>query len=64
MAEVPELKTKPKKALIAVVITLATGFLLLLFVFIRNALRSAEQDPNSKEKLSGLKRLFKQQLKF
>jgi len=43
---------------------LATGFLLLLFVFIRNGLKNAEQDPNSKEKLSGLKRLFKQQLKF
>lgn len=64
VAEVPELKAKPKKALIAVVTTLATGFLLLLFVFIRNALRNAEQDPESKEKLSGLKQLFKKQLSF
>jgi uncharacterized protein involved in exopolysaccharide biosynthesis len=62
VAEVPELKAKPKKALIAVVTTLAMGFLLLLFVFIRNALRNAEQDPESKEKLSGLKKLFKKQL--
>ena len=64
VAEVPELKAKPKKALIAVVTTLATGFLLLLFVFIRNALRNAEQDPEAKAKLSGLKQLFKKQLSF
>jgi uncharacterized protein involved in exopolysaccharide biosynthesis len=64
VAEVPELKAKPKKALIAVVTTLATGFLLLLFVFIRNGLRNAEQDPESKEKLLGLKKLFKKQLSF
>ena len=64
VAEVPELKAKPKKALIAVVTTLATGFLLLLFVFIRNALRNAEHDPESKQKLSGLKKLFKKQLSF
>jgi uncharacterized protein involved in exopolysaccharide biosynthesis len=64
VAEVPELKAKPKKALIAVVTTLGTGFLLLLFVFIRNALRNAEQDPESKEKLSGLKKLFRKQLSF
>lgn len=64
VAEVPELKAKPKKALIAVVTTLATGFLLLLFVFVRNALRNAEQDPESKEKLSGLKKLFRKQLSF
>jgi len=64
VAEVPELKAKPKKALIAVVMTLATGFLLLLFVFIRSALRNAEQDPESKEKLSALKKLFKKQMSF
>jgi uncharacterized protein involved in exopolysaccharide biosynthesis len=64
VAEVPELKAKPKKALIAVVTTLAVGFLLLLFVFIRSAFRNAEQDPESKEKLSGLKRLFKKQMSF
>ncbi len=64
VAEVPELKAKPKKALIAVVTTLATGFLLLLFVFVRNALRNAEQDPESKKKLYDLKQLFKKQLSF
>lgn len=64
VAQVPELKTKPKKALIAIVTTLAVGFLLLLFVFIRHTLRNAEQDPESKEKLSRLKKLFRKQLSF
>jgi uncharacterized protein involved in exopolysaccharide biosynthesis len=64
VAEVPELKAKPKKALIAVLTTLAVGFLLLLFVFIRNSLRNAEHDPESKEKLSVLKKLFKKQMSF
>jgi uncharacterized protein involved in exopolysaccharide biosynthesis len=64
VAEVPELKAKPKKALIAVITTLAVGFLLLVFVLIRSALRNAEQDPESKEKLSVLKKLFKKQMSF
>ena len=39
-AQVPERKSKPKKAMIAVVATLAAGFALLLFVFVRQALRN------------------------
>jgi uncharacterized protein involved in exopolysaccharide biosynthesis len=62
VAEVPELKAKPKKALIAVITTLAVGFLLLLFVFIRKALQNADNDPESKEKINKLKVLFKGQL--
>ncbi|MDD5028341.1 MAG: Wzz/FepE/Etk N-terminal domain-containing protein [Rhodoferax sp.] len=50
----PELKAKPKKALIAMLTTLATGFALLLFVFIRQALRGAAQSPDTAEKLAGL----------
>jgi uncharacterized protein involved in exopolysaccharide biosynthesis len=64
VAEVPELKTKPKKALIAVVTTLATAFLLLLFVFIRNTLRKVEQDFEIQQKLLGLKTIFKKQMGF
>lgn len=52
----PELKTKPKKALVAVLTTLATGFALLLFVFIRHALNNASQSPESAEKLAQLRR--------
>jgi uncharacterized protein involved in exopolysaccharide biosynthesis len=53
-AEPPELKSKPKKALIAIIATLAAGFALLLFVFIRQAMRNAKQDPESAQKLTAL----------
>lgn len=54
-AQAPEHKTKPKKALIAVMATLVTGFALLLFVFIRQALRNASKDPESASKLRSLR---------
>jgi len=50
----PERKAKPKKALIAIITTLASGFALLLFVFIRNALRNAQQSPETAQKLARL----------
>jgi uncharacterized protein involved in exopolysaccharide biosynthesis len=53
-AQPPEKKSKPKKALIAIIATLAAGFALLLFVFIRQALRNANQDPESAQKISAL----------
>jgi uncharacterized protein involved in exopolysaccharide biosynthesis len=53
-AQPPERKSKPKKALIAIIATLAAGFALLLFVFIRQALRNAGQDPESASKLARL----------
>jgi capsule polysaccharide export protein KpsE/RkpR len=55
VAQTPERKSKPKKALIAMMTTLATGFALLLFVFVRQALRSAAQTPESAEKLARLR---------
>lgn len=54
-AEPPERKSKPKKALIAVLTTLATGFVLLLFVFVRRALQNAHQDPESAAKLAAVR---------
>ena len=51
----PERKSKPKKALIAVLTTLATGFALLLFVFVRQALQQSSNDPETAEKLSRLR---------
>ena len=55
IAEPPERKAKPKKAMIAIIATLASGFALLLFVFIRSALKSASQDEVTKLKLSALR---------
>lgn len=54
-AQPPERKSKPKKALIAVITTLATGFALLLFVFVRHALINAGRDQESAEKIGRLK---------
>lgn len=54
-AQPPERKSKPQKALIAVITTLAAGFALLLFVFVRQALANASRDRESAEKLSRLK---------
>jgi uncharacterized protein involved in exopolysaccharide biosynthesis len=57
-ANPPERKSKPKKALIAVITTLAVGFALLLFVFVRQALANASRNQESAEKLSRLKTAF------
>jgi uncharacterized protein involved in exopolysaccharide biosynthesis len=51
----PERKSKPKKALVAVIATLAAGFALLLFVFVRQALRNAAGDAESAQKLARLR---------
>jgi uncharacterized protein involved in exopolysaccharide biosynthesis len=51
----PERKSKPKKALIAIIATLAAGFALLLFVFIRQALRNDSQDGEFAQKMIALK---------
>jgi uncharacterized protein involved in exopolysaccharide biosynthesis len=61
VAIAPELKSKPKKALIAVITTLAVGFLLLLFVFVRQAWRQSDQDPESHQKIMHMKKLLSAQ---
>jgi len=50
----PERKSKPKKALVAIITTLATGFALLLWVFVRQALRNASKDGETSQKLNQL----------
>jgi uncharacterized protein involved in exopolysaccharide biosynthesis len=49
-AEPPERKSKPKKAMITLIATLAAGFFLLLFVFVRNAWRKAMEDDETARK--------------
>jgi uncharacterized protein involved in exopolysaccharide biosynthesis len=56
VAQAPDLKSGPKRALIAVITSLATGFLLLLFVFVRQALANAGQDKESVEKINRIRR--------
>ena len=59
----PERKSKPQKALIAILTTLATGFALLLFVFVRQSFRNASQDDELAQKLQRLKDSWHQAFK-
>jgi uncharacterized protein involved in exopolysaccharide biosynthesis len=54
LAQPPERKSTPKKPLIAMIATLAAGFVLLLFVFIRQALRNSSQSSESANKLASI----------
>ena len=54
-AQAPERKTKPKKALIAIIATLVAGFALLLIVFVRQAIRKSSQNSESAKKLASIK---------
>jgi tyrosine-protein kinase Etk/Wzc len=55
VAEPPERKAKPKKAMIAVISALAAGLVLLLYVFIRNTLKNVSQDEETKLRIASLK---------
>ena len=55
IAEPPERKAKPKKAVIAIIGALASGFVLLLFVFVRSALKNASQDEETNLRMAELK---------
>ena len=61
-AQPPERRSKPKKALIAIIATLAAGFALLLFVFIRQALRNSSQDSESANKLASIQASWRRAL--
>jgi tyrosine-protein kinase Etk/Wzc len=54
----PERKSSPKKARIAVVVTIVVGALLLLLVFARHALGTARDDPQQAAKLATIRAAF------
>ncbi|KJS76525.1 MAG: lipopolysaccharide biosynthesis protein [Comamonadaceae bacterium BICA1-1] len=56
IAQAPEQRSSPKRALMATIASLATGFALLLFVFVREAVRNAGQDPASAAKMAAIRR--------
>lgn len=58
-AQPPQRKSKPKRALVAVLTTLAAGIILVLWVLVRNAWRNAAQDPASAEKVARLRALLR-----
>ncbi len=51
VAEVPKFRSKPKRTQIAIIVSLVTGFALLLFIFVRKAIRNAEEDPETKGRM-------------
>lgn len=55
-ATLPTKHSTPKRSLLAIMSALAACFVLLLFVFIRQALRNASQDNESAQKLIALKK--------
>ena len=59
-AQAPERKSKPRKAVIAVVAGRATGFALLLVVFVRHGLRRSTDDPLTRARLTSLRQAFSQ----
>jgi uncharacterized protein involved in exopolysaccharide biosynthesis len=58
IATPPEAKSAPKRALVAALTSVTAGFLLLIFVFIRHALRNAEENPETSGKIQQIKALL------
>jgi uncharacterized protein involved in exopolysaccharide biosynthesis len=61
-ATLPTKHASPKRSLITIIAALAAGFALLLFVFIRQALRNASQDAESAQKLSAIQTAWRKAL--
>ncbi|WP_296443251.1 Wzz/FepE/Etk N-terminal domain-containing protein [Rhodoferax sp. UBA5149] len=58
-AQPPDRKSKPQNAVIAILTTLSVGILLLLYVFIRHSLDTADQTRESAKKLAQLRASFR-----
>lgn len=52
----PQKASKPKKGLIAIGATLAAGLALMLFVFVRQAVRGAAKDADAASKMARIRR--------
>ena len=63
VASAPELKSKPKRAQIAIIATLACEFLLLIFIFVRHAWANLRANPESEGKLKNIHSILSSQLK-
>lgn len=61
-AEVPNIKSKPKRAQIAIITALITGFSLLIYVFILGIYRSAKENPETKVRLQNIFVVLRRQL--
>lgn len=61
-ANLPTKHISPKRGLVSIMATLAAGVALLLFIFIRQALRHASQDAESAQKLSAIQAAWRKAL--
>ena len=55
----PDLKSKPKRALIVILTAFVAGFLAMLWVFIMEAGQKARQNPQQAERLDLLRRYLR-----
>jgi uncharacterized protein involved in exopolysaccharide biosynthesis len=62
LAQPPERKSKPNKAILAIITTISSGLALLLFVFVKKALENAHLDPASANKFMELKNSWRRAL--
>ncbi len=62
VAAAPELKSKPKRAIISSLVGLGVGVLSILFILARSGVRHADKTPNGAEKISHLRRSFRRAL--
>ena len=62
IAHPPELKSHPKRARFAMIATLTTEFLLLIFIFVRHAWANLRANPQSEGKLENILAVLKTQL--
>ena len=58
----PERKSKPRKALIAILATLSTGVILFLFLLVRESFRNAQKDLETASKLTRIRGGFRRLL--
>ena len=64
VAQPPERKSKPKKAMMAIQTTFMSGTVLLLLLFARHALRRAAQTPETAEKMNRLRQALRRALRL
>jgi uncharacterized protein involved in exopolysaccharide biosynthesis len=62
LAEAPEKKAKPKRAIIAIFATFAAGFSLIIFVLLRQSIANARQDTELEQKLVNIKNSWQRAL--
>ena len=55
----PEIKSKPNKVIVSIISSISVGFVLLLFVFIKNSIRNATQNEKSNGRIQALKQSWK-----